>query len=249
MHGFNPETYGDSFADVYDRWYPDVSDTDGTVAKLLELAVDGIIVELGIGTGRLALPLIAAGRSVRGIDASAAMIAELTKKPNADQIDIIHGDMAAVPFGAAGEASLVFVAFNTFFNLPSAHAQASCFASAAEVLAPGGRFVVETFVAPNPSDLPRRGLSTHTVDADRVVLTATETNAQEQSIRGQHIEFTDGGVRLRPWFLRFASVTELDDMAKTAGLALEERTADWQGAAFDSGSEQHVSIYRKPLSD
>ncbi len=248
MQGFSPDTYGESFADVYDRWYPDVSDTEGTVVKLLELAGSGLIIELGIGTGRLALPLIAAGRSVRGVDSSPAMIAELAKKPRADEIEVLQGDMGTMPLGKAGEASLVFVAFNTFFNLPSAETQAACFGAASDVLAPGGCFVVETFVAPDPNDLPRRGLSTHTVDADRVVLTATETDAETQTIRGQHLEFTDDGVRLRPWFLRFASIAELDDMAVSAGFVLESRTADWQGADFGPDSESHVSIYRKPAA-
>lgn len=256
MQGFSPDTYGESFADVYDRWYPDVSDTEGTTAKLLELSGEdtlseesvsrkSVIIELGIGTGRLALPLVEAGRTVRGIDSSKAMLDELANKPGSEQIDIVHGDMASVTLGEPGESSLVFVAFNTFFNLPSAETQAACFRSVANVLSTGGRFVIETFVAPDPADFPARGLSTHTVDADRVVLTATETDAAAQVIRGQHIDITNDGIRLRPWLLRFASLDDLDAMATSVGLTLESRTSDWRGTPFGPDSDSHVSLYIK----
>ena len=245
MREFAADTYGESFADVYDRWYPDVSDTAGTVAKLLALADDRVVIELGVGTGRLALPLAEAGCSVRGVDSSASMLEELAAKPGAETIEVVKGDMASVDLGKPGEASLVFVAFNTFFNLPSAEAQAQCFASVARVLAAGGRFVVETFVPPDPADLPSRGLSTHSVEADRVVLTATQTDADAQIIRGQHVDITDDGIRLRPWLLRFASLAELDAMAEAAGFLLESRDADWQGTPFGVESDNHVSVYRR----
>lgn len=243
------DTYGESFADVYDRWYPDVSDTEGTTSTLLGLAGDGLIIELGIGTGRLALPLAATGCKVRGVDSSSAMLEELALKPGAEQIEVVQGDMASVPLGDPGEASLVFVAFNTFFNLPSAHDQRKCFGLVAEVLTPGGRFVVETFVAPDPNDLPSRGLSTHSVDVDRVVLTATQTDPDAQVIRGQHIDITNGDIRLRPWLLRFASIGELDDMATSAGFVLESRHADWRGSEFGPQSETHVSVYQNMTSE
>lgn len=248
MERLQADTYGESFADVYDQWYPDVSDTEATVTRILELAEPGLIVELGIGTGRLALPLTAAGRSVRGIDSSPAMLERLHEKQGSEQIDVVVGDMATVAFGEPGEAGLVFVAFNTFFNLTTATAQETCLSSVAKVLRPGGRFVLEAFVPPPVAELERSGLSTKTVGLDRVVLTATETNAAAQTISGQHIEITESGIRLRPWMLRFAHPDEIDSMAESAGLTLEARTASWDGDRFDSKSETHVSIYQKPRS-
>ncbi|MEE9414766.1 MAG: class I SAM-dependent methyltransferase [Acidimicrobiales bacterium] len=238
-------TYGDSFADVYDRWYPDISDTDATVAQLLDLETHGLIIELGIGTGRLALRLATAGRSVRGIDSSVAMVERLREKPGGAEIDVIIGDMACEPLGSPGEASLVFIAFNTFFNLITAEAQRSCLANVVEVLKPGGRFALEAFVPPPIDQLERTGLSTKTVDLDRVVLTATETNAEAQTISGQHIEISDTGIRLRPWMLRFAAPDEIDAMAEAAGLSLETRHSSWSGDRFEPTSETHVSVYRK----
>ncbi len=245
MEGFAPDTYGESFADVYDRWYPDISDTEGTVAMLLALATSGLIIELGIGTGRLALPLVAAGKEVRGIDSSAAMIDELRKKPLAARIDVRIGNMADCDLGSAGEADLVFVAFNTFFNLPTGEQQQACMHLVSEVLAPGGRFVLETFVPPPAAELPTRGLSTKSVELDQVVLTATQTNADAQTISGQHIELSNDGIRLRPWLIRFASLEQLDAMAATAGLRLASRYGDWHKSPFGPTSESHVSVYEK----
>ena len=141
MHGYRPGTYGASFADVYDDWYGTISDVDATVAALSRLAGRGLVVELGVGTGRIALPLAADGATVIGIDASPDMLARLRAKPHADRVCVTVADMAELPL-AAGRAGLVFAAFNTFFNLPDAAAQRRALTEVARVLAPGGRFVV-----------------------------------------------------------------------------------------------------------
>ncbi len=249
---FEPSTYGHSFADVYDSWYPDNPDTAATVEFLLALAPASssaderpLAIELGVGTGRLALPLVRRGLRVRGLDSSPEMLAQLQDKPEGNLVEVLMGDMAATPLGEPGEADLVFVAFNTLFNVTTADAQQACFHHVASVLKPGAPFLVEAFVPPSPDLLPSTGLSTRTVGFDCVVLTSTETNRESQTITGQHIEITEAGTRLRPWRLRYCSVAELDAMATKAGLELDGRVSDWNASPFDQHSTAHVSTYRK----
>ncbi len=132
MEKFGPETYGERVADVYDQWYKPV-DTAAEVALLTELAAGGRALELGIGTGRVAVPLAAAGVEVHGIDASPAMVAQMRAKPGGDAIPVTIGDMADV--AVDGEFALVFVVFNTFFQLYSQESQLRCFANVAAALA------------------------------------------------------------------------------------------------------------------
>ncbi len=145
MRGYDDRSYGDGFADVYDDWYADVTDVDATVGRMLALAgPDGRVLELGVGTGRLALPMAAAGLQVVGVDTSAAMLERLAERDPAGLIDVVCGDMVDDlpdgPFDAA------LVAYNTIFNLLDEQRQLACFAAVAERLAPGGSFVVEAFV-------------------------------------------------------------------------------------------------------
>ncbi|MDP8987176.1 MAG: class I SAM-dependent methyltransferase, partial [Actinomycetota bacterium] len=123
MHGFDASTYGERFADVYDDWYGDVSDVDATVEAVARLAGDGPVLELGIGTGRLALPLKAAGLEVHGIDASPAMLERLRAKPGGEAVPVVIGDFADVAVEVPGGFAVVLVAYNTLFNLGSAAAQ------------------------------------------------------------------------------------------------------------------------------
>src|SRR5450755_4358232 len=142
MDHFGPETYGERVADVYDEWYKPV-DTAAEVALLTELAGGGRTLELGIGTGRIAVPLAANGVEVHGIDASPAMVERMRAKPGGDAIPVTIGDMAEV--GIDGEFALVFVVFNTFFQLYSQLAQLRCFTNVARHLRPGGRFLIHAF--------------------------------------------------------------------------------------------------------
>lgn len=244
MRGFGPATYGDAFADVYDDWYADVSDVAATVASLRELAGGGAVLELGVGTGRLAIPLAVAGVEVHGIDASEAMLDRLRAKPGSEGITLTAGDMAAnLP---AGPFALVVCAYNTFFNLGSAEAQAKCFAAVASCLAPGGRFALEVFV---PDEPPRSGTSVGVRDltADRVVLSVARYDASAQDAHGQFVELTEaGGVRLRPWAIHWSTPAQLDAMAADAGFTLESRSGGWSGEAFTVDCDEHVSIYRVP---
>jgi SAM-dependent methyltransferase len=241
VDGYGASTYGDGIADVYDDWYARTDDLDTAVEHLHVLAAGGRVLELAIGTGRLALPLAARGVAVEGVDASAAMVARMRAKPGGELIPVVIGDMAGdLP---AGPFRLVFVAFNSFFGLLTADAQQRCFQAVAERLEPEGSFVIEAFVPQPPS--PGSRVEVRRVDADRLVLMATLDHPDEQRSEGHLVELSEaGGVRLRPWAVRWAFPDELDAMATAAGLELEGRSADWRGAPFDEESPAHVSCYR-----
>lgn len=247
--GFGAGTYGASFADVYDDWYGDLPGTEAAVDRLVALALAGPagdVLELGIGTGRLALPLAARlaphGRAVHGVDASAAMVERLRTKPGGEAVRVTVGDMAAAE--PPGPFALVFVALNTFFNLDTEEAQRRCLASVAARLVPGGQLVVEAAVPASGEERARDHVGISTITAARLVLTATREDADTQTVTGQHVELVDGQpVRLRPWRIRWVRPDQLDAMARGAGLSLRERHASWSLEAFSHISAQHVSVY------
>jgi SAM-dependent methyltransferase len=239
-----PAAYGDAFADVYDDWYADVSDVQATVECVERLAAGGPVLELGIGTGRLALPLAARGVPITGVDASEAMVAELRKKPGGDALEVLVADMAEdLP---TGPFCVVFAAFNTLFNLPTEAAQIRALALAASRLGPDGCVVVEAFVPEEELPGEHGRVEVRRVTAQRVVLCVSRVEPGEHRAGGQFVEVgADGTVRLRPWAVRYATPPELDAMATAAGLALTERWADWRQTPFDRDSAQHVSVYRR----
>lgn len=252
MEGYDNSSYGEAFADVYDDWYGEISDVESTVAVLARLGAGtapAAVIELGVGTGRLAIPLATALPSctVWGIDSSPAMLAQAAAKSVPSNLRLVEGDMIAQLSTVADGApvGLVFVAFNTFFNLDSDAAQRSCFAAIARRLAPGGRFVIEAFVPDEPA---RRGdhIEVKSLQSDRVVLSVTRYDGQ-QHVEGQFVEFTEsGGVRLRPWSIRYASPADLDAMASDVGLVVEHRWETFAGATFDDESGRHVTVYTSP---
>lgn len=248
MRGYDDTSYGSAFADVYDDWYEDVSDIDATVADLVALAGSGPVLELGVGTGRLAIPLAyhdeAGSIRLHGIDSSEPMLAKLRQRDHENRIDVSCGHM--VDDLPVGPFTLVFVAYNTIFNLRTLQDQARCFAAVAARLAPGGRFVIEAFV---PDDPPRNGdeITIRTLEADRVVLSVSRHDAEQQLAEGQFVEITEAaGIRLRPWSIRYATPGQLDEMAGDAGLALEHRWDGFGRAVFGPESTRHVSVYRAP---
>ena len=252
MEHYGPETYGEHYADVYDDWYgeggrmaiSEVGTPDEVAAGIVALANGGPVLELGVGTGRLALPLADRGLAVTGLDASPAMLERLRAKPGADRLTLVECDMAApLPEMADGSFAVVLVGFNTFFNLTTADAQASCVAAVARLLRPGGRFVVEAFVpAPEAYD----GVSVRKIDVDRVLLDVAAIDSDTQVIAGQRIEITPAGNRLFPYLLRYATPEQFDALAAGVGLSLEHRWADWSGTPFDDeGSQWHVSVWQR----
>lgn len=249
MEGYDASTYGDRFADVYDDWYGDVTDVDacaGALAALVRDAGGGPLLELGVGSGRLALPLVALGVDVHGIDSSAAMVERLRAKPGGAEVTATIGDMAELDLFDAGPFAVVVVAFNTLFNLGTAALQQRCLERVASLLQPGGCFVVEAFV---PRDDVGPGVQSavtpRRITADEVVLSVSQVDGEAQTISGQHVHLREQGIRLRPWHLRYATPEQLDGMAERAGLHLATRWSGWHGEAFTGASTVHVSTYRR----
>jgi SAM-dependent methyltransferase len=245
VHGYDSTSYGEGFADVYDEWYAEVTDVDATVSLVDALAGSGRrVLELGVGTGRLAIPMARRGLHVTGIDSSSAMLERLAAHPDGASVTAICGDM--VDDLPDAEFEVCLVAYNTLFNLLDADAQQRCFVEVARRLTVGGSFVVEAIV-PDDDAPAGRDVSVRSMAADRVVLSVSDHRPDEQRTNGQFVELTEaGGVRLRPWSIRWADPDELDAMAAAAGLVLERRVGDMGGTPFDDGSDQHVSVYRKP---
>lgn len=245
MEGYDDTTYGRAFADVYDEWYAGISDVATTVHVLVDLAGTGPVLELGVGTGRLAVPLAETAPQLRvvGIDTSPEMLAHLDARDLPAGLETVRGDM--VDDLPPGPFTLVFVAYNTVFNLLTPERQSACFAAVAERLTDGGRFVVEAFVPESP---PRTGdqVEIRTLAADRVVLSLSRHRPDEQRAEGQFVELTEtGGVRLRPWSIRYAPPAELDSMAAAAGLVVEHRWETFGGVPFGDDSPRHVTVYRR----
>jgi SAM-dependent methyltransferase len=240
MDDYGLETYGERIADVYDQWYPDVP--PAMIDRLAELAGEGRALELAIGTGRVALPLLARGVDIHGVDVSESMVARLRAKQGGDRIPVSMGDFADVPVG--GRFDLIFIVFNTLFALLAQQDQVRCFRNVAERLEPGGAFVIEAFVP----DLTRfdRGqrLAVAETEAGQVRLEASIIDPVAQVVTVQHIVLDEAGARLRPVVIRYAWPAELDLMAQLGGLELDARWGDWDGSAFTAASTGHVSVYR-----
>jgi SAM-dependent methyltransferase len=248
MEGYRSTSYGDGFADVYDEWYPGADDVDAVVEFVAELAARSPaarVLELGVGTGRLAIPLATRGMDVQGVDVSASMLDRLRARDPEGRVAVTAGDM--VDDQPDGPFEVVLVAYNTLFNLESAERQAACFRAAAERLAPGGALVVEAFV---PDDPPREGstLEVRSMTVSEVVLSVSTHDPAGQRAHGHFVHLADGAaVRLRPWSIRYAAPAELDAMATAAGLSLHQRWEDFHRHPFTADSPRHVSVYRRPV--
>jgi SAM-dependent methyltransferase len=245
---YGPSTYGDRIADLYDEWYlrgdhPALGDVADTVSFLKDLAGEGPALELGIGTGRVALPLRDAGVRVRGIDASEAMVAKLAEKPGGEAIPVTIGSFA--DFTLDERFRLIFVAFNTFFGLESQTEQISSLRSIARHLTDDGVFVMEAFV-PDQARFDRgQRVQAIKVGTDEVRLEASVHDALAQQSTTQHVVIREDGIRLVPVRIRYAFVPELDLMAHLAGLRLRERWAGWNREPFGAGAERHVSVWER----
>ena len=241
MRGYHSSSYGDAFADVYDDWYRDLGDLDATVSFLSDLAHGGTVLELGVGTGRLAVPLRASVAGVTGIDSSQKMLDRLASNDPLGTVISVLGDM--VDDLPTERFDVVVAAYNTVFNLLTDERQRACFDAVAARLTDTGSFVVEAFV---PQPHTGSQVSVRSLDTERVVLSASVHHAGDQRADGQFVELTEaGGVRLRPWAIRWAEPDQLDQMAADSGLALWQRWGDYDRSPFDSTSERHVSVYRR----
>lgn len=245
MHDqYDPTVYGAQVAADYDELYDDVLEIHAVVDCMVDLAGAGPVLELGIGTGRLALPLVAAGFEVHGVDASKDMVDRLREKPGGTDIPVAIGDFSEV--SVPGTFSLVVLAVGTIFALPTQDAQVRCFANAASHLAPNGRFVLEAWVPDlvqfqhGPSVRPRK------IGGERVSLVIAEHEPVGQRISTTQVHLSEEGVRLHPVSHRYAWPSELDLMARLAGLRLEHRWGGWDRSPFVADSTAHVSVYQRP---
>ncbi|MCX4664062.1 class I SAM-dependent methyltransferase [Streptomyces uncialis] len=242
----------------WDRWAPYYDqDTAGqnvqpVAAGLARLAGAGPVLELGIGTGRVAFALAEWGVAVTGIDTSPQMIEQLEERadqgPPRSPVRAVRGDMAGFDLGEL--FPLVYVSVSTIFLLTSQEEQVACFRSAARHLRPGGRFVVEAAV-PHTSGLAaeREQMIVREMGDDHLKWSAFLHDPATQTVRAQEVRVGPDGFRMLPNLMRYAHPGELDLMAQLAGLRLERRLADWSGRAFSAASTHHVSVYSRVPDD
>jgi SAM-dependent methyltransferase len=231
------ERYDESAAEMFD---PSV--VDPVVDLLVEIAGSGRALELGIGTGRIALPLAQRGVPVHGIELSKAMAARLRAKPGGEDIGVTIGDFATTTVD--GRFSVAYLVFNTIMNLTTQAEQVACFRNVAAHLERGGCFVVEVGV-PGLQRLPPG----ETIRALRVSESRwgfDEYDVARQGLISHHFEIVDGRVERLSIPFRYAWPSELDLMAALAGLTLRERWGGWKREPFTSDSRQHVSVWEKP---
>ena len=204
--------------------------------------VVALALELAVGTGRIALPLAARGIRVDGIDISTAMVDRLRAKPGGEHISVTMGDFAEV--AVPGSYRLIYVVFNTLFNLLTQGDQVRCFKNVASHLTDDGSFVIEAFV---PNFLYRlrsdQYVDAEAIEVGEVRLDVGRHDSVKQLLYESHVSLTREGVRLNPIVTRYAWPSELDLMARIAGLRLKERWAGWNREPFNSASANLVSVY------
>jgi SAM-dependent methyltransferase len=229
--------YDESVAGMFDE-----ATIEAAVAFLAELAGDGRALELGIGTGRIALPLAQRGVRVSGIDMSRAMVARLRAKPGSEDIAVMIGDFATTTVD--GAFSLAYLVFNTISNLTTQAAQVACFRNVAAQLEPGGCFVIEVGV-PGLRRLPP-GESIRAFHLSETRWGIDEYDVATQGLTSHHFEIVDGTLERLSVPFRYAWPAELDLMAQLAGMHLRERWSGWEREPFTSESRKHVSVWEKP---
>jgi SAM-dependent methyltransferase len=237
--------FGESVAAGYDESSAEMFAAEvvrPAVDLLAELAGGGRALELGVGTGRIALPLSARGVEVHGIDMSRAMVERLRAKPGGDAIGVTIGDFATAR--VEGGFSLAYLVFNTIGNLTTQDAQVDCFRNVADHLEPGGRFVVEVGV-PDLRRLPP-GQNAVPFHVSEGRLGFDEYDVATQSMTSHHVRVRDGGTEYFSVPFRYVWPSELDLMARLAGMRLVDRWDGWTREPFTSESRQHVSVWRKP---
>lgn len=249
--------YGDVIADAYEQLYGDFTVPAEQVALLTRLAQAGPAVEIGSGTGRVAVPLAAAGVPVVGVDASAEMTRVLADRAHRRQLPIVavHADAATFTERVPGPASLVFAVFNTFFLFGDQRTQAGFFQSAAKAISADGHVIIETFVprpgrlpdGPHPGEFPVDQVVTiKRSGPNQLVLFAGRNDPEQQEFTYHEVVLDDGApVRLYPGQMRYCWPAEIDQMAAAAGLRLADRYGDWDQRPYTNRSRKHVSVYQR----
>lgn len=243
-----PRVYFDErIAASYDATSREMFDpavVEPAVSFLADLAGNGAALELGVGTGRIALPLSGRGVPVHGIDVSAAMVARLRAKPGADAVGVTIGDFARA--SAPGPFRLAYLVYNTITNLTTQDEQVECFRNVARHLEPGGCFVIEVYI-PELQRLPP-GETVHAFKVTPTHLAFEEYDVATQIAFSHHYLVADGRLEIFSAPYRYVWPSELDLMARLAGLTLRERWGGWGRQPFTSDSRTHVSVWERPLA-
>jgi SAM-dependent methyltransferase len=237
--------FGEPAAARYDESTAEMSQpgvVEPAVTLLAGLAGRGQALELGIGTGRIALPLARRGIRVHGIDLSRAMVARLRAKPGGDAIGVTIGDFATA--AAGGRYSVAYLVFNTIMNLTTQEAQVACFRNVAAQLEPGGCFVVEVMVPELRKLPPGQSAVPFHVSPEQWAFDVYDTATQAMS--SHYVSLSGGRGEYRSIPFRYVWPAELDLMAQLAGMRLRERWGGWAREPFTSDSQRHVSIWEKP---
>jgi SAM-dependent methyltransferase len=250
MHDDEDGYFDDRVAATYDETTAELFDpavVEPTVDYLAELAGTGRALELGIGTGRIALPLAARGVEVHGIELSRAMTARLREKPGGEGIGVTIGDFATAKVdGRTGTFRLVYLLRNTIMNLTTQAAQLACFRNAAAHLEPGGCFVIEV-VVPGLQRLPP-GETFQVFHVSNTHWGIDEYDVADQGLISHHLRIIDGRLDRLSIPFRYAWPAELDLMAQMAGMRLRDRWAGWKREPFTSESREHISVWEKTTS-
>lgn len=241
---YDPAAYGRAVAHDYDSLYSTVPETDEAVALLAELSEGGPILEMGIGTGRLALPLQARGIEVTGIEGSREMVEELRRKPGGSDIPVSVGNFADEEVD--GDFTVVVLALHTIFGLPTPDDQIRCFENAAHHLEPGGVFVVEARVMDAADFTGGQAVAPRFSDDQHVELQVQRYDTVTQRVEVTNVHLSNGGVRLNSYVNQYTTPREFDLMARIAGLRLRDRWEGWQREPFTPHSRRHVSVYELP---
>jgi SAM-dependent methyltransferase len=237
--------FGERVAERYDERYAAMSDpavVDPVIDFLADLAGDGAALELGIGTGRIALPLTRRGVPVHGIDLSAAMVARLRAKSGAEDIGVTIGDFATTI--VEGAFSVAYLVANTIMNLTTQDEQVACFQNVAAHLEPGGCFVIEVEVPALQRLPPGETVRAFTVSPTR--LGFDEYDVASQGLISHHYSIVGDKLDAFSVPFRYVWPSELDQMARLAGMTLRERWGGWKREPFTSESTMHVSVWEKP---
>lgn len=242
MEGFEPAT---SFGPEVARHYDDQlrGDEAETVDFLAHLANGDCALEFAIGTGRIAIPLTQRGVRVDGIELSPDMVARMRAKPGGDKVDVMMGDMASAS-APRDKYPLVYLVFNTIYNLLTQDGQVRCFENAARHLTSDGAFVVEAGV-PSAWLRSEQFVNVEHLSSDEVVLDVNRYNAVTQILDENHVSLTRDGLRFEPISCRLIWPGEMDLMARIAGLRLVDRWGGWKHEPFTAASNRHISVYAR----
>ncbi|MBO6687662.1 MAG: class I SAM-dependent methyltransferase [Henriciella sp.] len=243
MKGFGPTTFGELNAEEYDALH-DPGTTEACVDLIADLAGDGDVLELAIGTGRIALPLAERGLNISGFDASPEMLKTLAGKPGGSNIETWVADMAR--FDLERKYDFAFLVFNTLYNITAQHDQVACFQQVANHLRPGGRFLVEAFLPNRDSFENNQAVRTKYVSFDSVWLEAVQHDPVAQTLNYQRVRITENGTQLKPLPMRYVWPAELDLMAEISGLRPVAHWGGWQKQALSASSDMYVIVYEKP---